>query len=232
MMVLRLSRTLLFVSSSSATVTRLPQAALAFHSLSAFPRSIPSTKQYKYLSMSAAPFSYNTYDSLPEAATFQVTSTDIKEGGTMPVPQLSKAFGVEGGQDESPSLSWEGGPEGTKSYVVSCYDPDAPTVSGFWHWIVFDIPASVTALPTGAGNPDGSKLPPGSKMLKNDAGFAGFCGAAPPPGHGPHRYQFCVSALPVETLPIDKDTSPAVCQFNMFGAGVLGRAFLTAHYGR
>ena len=150
----------------------------------------------------------------------------------MPAPQRSKAFGVEGGEDQSPSLSWSGFPDGTKSFVVTCYDPDAPTVSGFWHWLVYDIPASVTSLPTGAGDVDKSKLPQGAKVLKNDAGFAGFCGAAPPPGHGAHRYIFCVSALPVESLPIDENTSPAVCHFNMFGAGVLGRAFLTATFGR
>jgi Raf kinase inhibitor-like YbhB/YbcL family protein len=179
-----------------------------------------------------APFNYNTYDSLPEVPLFDVTSTDIEDGGTMPPPQLSKAFGVDGGEDISPSLSWSGFPEGTKSFVVTCYDPDAPTVSGFWHWTVYNIPASITSLVTGAGNPDGLFLPEGAKMLKNDAGFAGFCGAAPPPGHGKHRYIFCVSALPVETLPIDAETTPAVCQFNMFAAGVLGRAFLTAHFGR
>ena len=97
---------------------------------------------------------------------------------------------------------------------------------------MYDIPVSVTLLPTDAGNKDGSKLPAGAKQLKNDAGFSGFCGAAPPPGHGKHRYIFCVSALPVEKLPIDENTTPAVCHFNMFGAGVLGRAFLTAQYGR
>lgn len=179
-----------------------------------------------------APFNYNTYDSLPPAAEFSVISNDIEEGGVMPEPQLSKAFGVEGGEDCSPSLSWAGFPENTRSFVVTCYDPDAPTVSGFWHWVVYDIPASVTSLVTGAGNQDGALLPEGAKMLKNDAGFAGFCGAAPPPGHGSHRYIFCVSALPVANLPIDEQTTPTVCNFNMFGAGVLGRAFLTANFER
>lgn len=178
--------------------------------------------------MSQAPFPYNTYDSLPSAPLFTLTSTDIQDGGTMPPPQLSKAFGVEGGQDTSPQLSWTGFPKDTtKSFVVTCYDPDAPTVSGFWHWIMYDVPASVTSLETGC-----TTLPPGAKLLKNDAGFTGFCGAAPPPGHGPHRYIFCVTALPIETLPIEESTSPAVCHFNMFGAGVVGRAFLTATYGR
>lgn len=82
--------------------------------------------------MPDAPFNYNTYESLPKAPTFELSSTDISDGGTMPPPQLSKAFGVEGGEDQSPSLSWKGFPESTKSFVVTCYDPDAPTVSGFW----------------------------------------------------------------------------------------------------
>lgn len=175
----------------------------------------------------------NPYDFLPVAPSAMVlTSTDLEEGATLKAPQLSKAFGVEGGEDVSPALSWSGAPEDTKSFVVTCYDPDAPTVSGFWHWIVYDIPADVTSLVTGAGNPDGSALPEGAKMLKNDAGFAGFCGAAPPPGHGDHRYIFCVSALPIEKLPIDESTSPSVSQFQMFGAGVLARGFLTGIYGR
>lgn len=172
------------------------------------------------------------YTFLPDAPKFEVTSGDLTDGGTMPSPQLSKAFQVPGGLDISPSLSWKGFSADTKSFVVSCYDPDAPTVSGFWHWVVYDIPVSVTSLETDAGNPDKSKLPKGAKALKNDAGFAGFLGAAPPPGHGDHRYIFCVSAMPVENLPIDENTSPSVCHFNMFGVGVKGRAFLTNTFGR
>ena len=220
-------RTLLLYSSSSLTslaFTVSRTQAFTPQTLSALPkRTISLTKRTM---SSSAPFSYNTYDSLPPAPTFTLTSTDISDGGTMPPPQLSKAFGVEGGEDKSPQLSWSGFPAETKSFVVTCYDPDAPTVSGFWHWVMYDVPASVTSLEAGASPPEGAKV------LKNDAGFAGFCGAAPPPSHGQHRYQFCVTALPVESLPIDENTSPAVCHFNMFGAGVLGRAFLTAHYGR
>lgn len=177
----------------------------------------------------------NPYDFLPVAPTFQLTSTDLEDGGILQPPQRSKAFGVEGGEDISPSLTWEGAPEDTKSFVVTCYDPDAPTVSGFWHWIVYDIPPSCTSLPTGAGTSTAAPtlLPEGAKMLKNDAGFAGFCGAAPPPGHGDHRYIFCVSALGIKSLPIDAETtSPAVSQFHMFGAGVKARAFLTGKFGR
>ena len=179
------------------------------------------------------PSTSNPYDFLPEAPLFKVTSTDLEDGGTLKAPQLSKAFGVEGGEDLSPSLSWSGDiPPETKSFVVTCYDPDAPTVSGFWHWIVYDLPATTTSLPTGAGTPDSSGLPPGAKMLKNDAGFAGYCGAAPPPGHGEHRYIFCVSAMGIDNLPIADTTSPAVSQFQMFGAGVLARGFLIGKYGR
>ena len=96
----------------------------------------------------------NPYDYLPAAPAMVLTSTDFEEGSTLQSPQLSKAFGVDGGEDISPALSWSGAPDDTKSFVVTCYDPDAPTVSGFWHWIVYDIPATVTSLVTGAGNPD------------------------------------------------------------------------------
>jgi len=174
----------------------------------------------------------NPYNFLPKVPTFKLTSPDFEEGGSLKPEHRSKAFDVEGGQDKSPAFSWSGAPAETKSYVLTCYDPDAPTVSGFWHWVVYDIPPSCTSLASGAGNPDGSGLPPGAKMLKNDAGFAGFVGAAPPPGHGDHRYIFCVSALPVETLPIDENTTPTLSQFQMFGAGVLARGFTTGIFGR
>lgn len=172
-----------------------------------------------------APFPYNTYDSLPPAPLFTLASTDIADGGILPSPQRSKAFGVEGGQDLSPQLSWSGFPGTTRSFVVTCYDPDAPTVSGFWHWIMYDIPTSVTSLEAGA-------MPPaGAKVIANDAGMKGFLGAAPPPGHGSHRYIFCVTALDVDTLGIDENgTTPAVCHFNMLGK-VVGRSFLTATFG-
>ena len=172
------------------------------------------------------------YDFLPSAPAISVTSTDIAEGSKLAPPFLSAAFGVEGGEDRSPALSWGPAPEGTKSFVVSCYDPDAPTVSGFWHWVMYDIPASVTSLAAGAGDASGAHVPAGAKQLKNDAGMVGFLGAAPPPGHREHRYIFAVTALPVENFPIDENTSNAVAHFNMFGAGVLGRGILTAVYGR
>ena len=150
----------------------------------------------------------------------------------MPPPQLSKAFGVEGGQDVSPQLSWSGfNKETTKSFVVTCYDPDAPTVSGFWHWVMYDIPALTTGLSTGAGSQDGSMLPAGASQLRNDAGLVGYLGAAPPEGHGPHRYVFTVHALSVASLPIDESTTPAICGFNMFG-NTLARASVVPFYER
>src|SRR5213593_2489436 len=92
----------------------------------------------------------NPYDFLPEVPALTVTSTDVADGQTLANPHVSGIFGA-GGEDRSPQLSWSGAPEGTKSYAITCYDPDAPTASGFWHWAVFNIPASVTELPAGAG---------------------------------------------------------------------------------
>ncbi len=115
---------------------------------------------------------------LPEVPSFTVTSTDITDGQPLPQPQMSAVFGVPGGADLSPQLSWSGAPEGTRSYAVTCYDPDAPTGLGFWHWAVADIPGDVTELPTGAGDDSGSGLPAGAFQLPNDARGARF--TAPP----------------------------------------------------
>ena len=168
------------------------------------------------------------YDFLPSVASFEVRSDDVAEGQMLPMPQVSGIFGA-GGEDRSPHLSWSGAPEGTQSYAVTCFDPDAPTGSGFWHWVVFDLPASCTELASGAGDGEGSGLPDGAKQLRNDAGLSGYLGSAPPAGHGPHRYMFAVHALSVASLPIDENVSPAICGFNMFGT-TLGRALLTPIY--
>lgn len=164
---------------------------------------------------------------LPEAASFTVTSTTVADGAAWPPEQFSGIFGVPGGKDVSPQLSWSGAPEGTKSYAVTVYDPDAPTGSGFWHWAVADIPATVTELPEGAGDDTGSGLPEGAFQLPNDARAARYIGAAPPAGHGPHRYFVVVHALDVESIGVAADATPAVLGFTMAGH-ILGRAVLTA----
>ncbi|WP_392900544.1 YbhB/YbcL family Raf kinase inhibitor-like protein [Streptomyces sp. LN699] len=164
---------------------------------------------------------------LPEAASFTVVSTTVTDGAPWSIEQYSGLSGVPGGRDVSPQLSWSAAPEGTRSYAVTVYDPDAPTGSGFWHWAVADIPATVTELPEGAGDDTGSGLPGGAFQLPNDARAARFIGAAPPAGHGPHRYFTVVHALDVDTIGVPADATPAALGFTMAGH-ILGRAILTA----
>lgn len=170
------------------------------------------------------------YDALPKTASFEVTSTDVEDGEQLPPAQVSGIFGA-GGADRSPQLSWSGFPAETKSFVVTCYDPDAPTACGFWHWAVVDIPASVTSLPSGAGDEASSGLPAGAFQLRNDAGIRRYLGAAPPPGHGRHRYFFVVHAVDVETLGLSEDASNALLGFNLFDR-TLARATMVCDYER
>ncbi|MFD9071353.1 YbhB/YbcL family Raf kinase inhibitor-like protein [Streptomyces lasiicapitis] len=169
----------------------------------------------------------NPFAGLPEAASFTVTSTTVIDGAPWSPEQLSGISGVPGGKDLSPQLSWSGAPEGTKSYAVTVYDADAPTGSGFWHWAVADLPAAVTELPEGAGDDTGSGLPEGAFQLPNDARIARYIGAAPPAGHGPHRYFVVVHALDVESIGVPAEATPAFLGFNIAGH-ILGRAVLTA----
>jgi Raf kinase inhibitor-like YbhB/YbcL family protein len=158
----------------------------------------------------------NPYQDLPKVPSFDVTSTDIADGVTLPNAQVSGLFGV-GGRDVSPQLSWSGFPAATKSFAVTVYDPDAPSASGWWHWIVADIPATVTTLPAGAGDEVGSGLPAPAFQLKPDGSqVPRYVGAAPPPGHGPHHYYTVVHALDVETLGIDETVSPGVFGMQLF----------------
>ncbi|MFD2417792.1 YbhB/YbcL family Raf kinase inhibitor-like protein [Amycolatopsis pigmentata] len=174
------------------------------------------------------PQSPNPYDFLPSLPGFTLRSNDIAEGETLATPHLSGIFGA-GGEDRSPHLAWEGFPSETRSFAVTCYDPDAPTASGFWHWAVFNIPASVTELASGAGDENGSGLPEGAVTLANDGGLRRFLGAAPPPGHGPHRYFFGVHAVDVPKLDIPEGATPAFLGFNLFSHAI-GRALLIAVY--
>jgi hypothetical protein len=167
---------------------------------------------------------------LPVVPSFAVTSTDVVDGQELPAAQMSGVFNVPGGKDLSPQLSWSGGPAETKGYTVTMYDPDAPSGSGFWHWAVADIPASVTELPTGAGDPTGQHLPAGAFHLPDDARLARFIGGAPVPGSGPHRYVIVVQAVDIEKvgqIGVQADSTPAWLGFNLNSGGhVLGRAVI------
>jgi Raf kinase inhibitor-like YbhB/YbcL family protein len=169
----------------------------------------------------------NPFARLPEVPGFTVTSTSVEDGKPLPAPQLSGMFGVPDGQDASPQLAWSGAPAGTRSYAVTVYDPDAPTGSGFWHWAVANIPADTTSLPEGAGDDTGSGLPAGALQLPNDARAARYVGAAPPAGHGEHRYFITVHALGIDDIGVAADATPALLGFTMAGH-ILARATLTA----
>ncbi len=163
--------------------------------------------------------SYNPYDALPDLPTFTVTSESFSDGGAWGSRQASGMMGP-GGDDASPQVSWSGFPAETKSFAVTVYDPDAPTASGFWHWAVADIPVSTTSLPEGAGDDTGSALPQGAVTLANDGGMKRFVGAAPPPGHGPHRYFLAVHAVDVESLDLPDGATPAFLGFNLFSHAI------------
>jgi hypothetical protein len=164
------------------------------------------------------------------AAGFTLSSPTIKPGSMLTEAQVFKGFGCEG-KNTSPALKWSGAPQGTKSYAVTVYDPDAPTGSGWWHWVVFNIPANVTELPEGAGAVDGKGLPAGAVQGRTDFGSPGFGGACPPAGDKPHRYIFTVHALKTDKIEVPADASAALVGF-MLNANRLGKASFEAKYGR
>lgn len=158
---------------------------------------------------------------------FTLNSPDLQEGHFMAKLHEFDGFGCSG-DNVSPALEWQNPPEATKSFAITVFDPDAPTSSGFWHWLVTDIPASARGLSRGAGK---GSLPPGCRSFNNDYGSKEFGGACPPEGHGMHRYQFTVWALPEETLAVPDGASAAVVSF-MLNANALAKATLTATYAR
>ena len=162
---------------------------------------------------------------LAGAADFTLSSKTL--AGGVATEQVSNAFGCAGG-NVSPDLAWSGAPEGTKAFTLTLYDPDAPTGSGFWHWVVTDIPGDTTGLALGAGA--GEAGMPGRGM-RNDAGTRTYLGPCPPEGAPPHRYVFTLTALGVDRLEVPEDASAAIVGF-MTGANALGKAELTVTYGR
>jgi len=166
------------------------------------------------------PVSPDPYPLLPSVPSFTVTSTDVTDGQPIKDDQVAAAGNT------SPQLSWEGAPADTRSYTVTCFDPDAPTPSGFWHWVLVDLPADVTSLDTGAA---GGDLPGKAFHVRNDGGEQGFMGAAPPEGDQVHRYFFVVHAVTEDSLGVDADASPAVVSFNL-AFKTAGRAILNGTY--
>ncbi|HET9499084.1 MAG TPA: YbhB/YbcL family Raf kinase inhibitor-like protein [Marmoricola sp.] len=163
------------------------------------------------------------YELLPQAPSFTVTSDDVSDGQPLKDDQVAEKGNT------SPQLSWTGAPQGTRSYTITCFDPDAPTPCGFWHWSLVDVPADVTSLDAGAGAEGGAGIPEGSFMLRNDGGGHAFMGAAPPPGDQVHRYYFVVHAVTEDTLGIDEDASNAVMSFNL-AFKTAGRAIVVGTY--
>lgn len=171
------------------------------------------------------PIAPNPYDYHPAPATFTLTSADLADGAQAP---LSVVGTDAGGGNRSPQLSWSGAPAETKSFVVTCFDIDAPTLCGFWHWLVGDIPATVTGL---AANAAAGELPAGAVQLRNDGGDVGFQGIAPPPGDRAHRYVFAVHALAEEDMEFEESDPPAYASYAALD-NELARATLTVTYQR
>jgi Raf kinase inhibitor-like YbhB/YbcL family protein len=160
--------------------------------------------------------------------TFTLKSKDV--GGQATSKQVFKGFGCTG-DNISPELFWENPPIGTKSFAVTMYDPDAPTGSGFWHWVIFDIPADATELKSDAGDLSKNLAPSGSIQSATDFGQAGYGGPCPPQGHGIHEYLITVYALKTDKLGLDKTATPAFVGFNLY-SNTLAKASVIMYYKR
>ncbi len=164
-----------------------------------------------------------------DEAKFTLTSPDIAQGRTIAAAQVFNSFGCSG-NNISPALAWKNAPAGTRSFALLVYDPDAPTGSGWWHWIAFNIPADVTSLPAGAGDPKKNLMPAGAVQTRTDFGTPGYGGPCPPPGR-PHRYYFRLYALKVAKLDVPADPTAAIVGFSV-NANSLAKAEIMGLYGR
>jgi Raf kinase inhibitor-like YbhB/YbcL family protein len=164
------------------------------------------------------------------AADFRLSSPTIKHKATIGKEHVFNGFGCTG-DNVSPELQWSHVPKDTKSFAVTVYDPDAPTGSGWWHWVIFNIPPSVTSLPAGAGKADGSGTPQGAVQSMTDFGQPGYGGPCPPQGHKPHRYIFTVFALKADQLPLKPDASGAMVGYYL-NQSAIAKASFTGLYGR
>ena len=164
------------------------------------------------------------------AGDLRLTSPTIKNKATIGNEHDFKGFGCTG-DNLSPELHWTNAPKDTKSFAVTVYDPDAPTGSGWWHWVIFNIPASVTSLPAGVGKLDGTGMPEGAIQSMTDFGQPGFGGPCPPQGDKPHRYIFTVFALKVDQLPLKPEASGAMVGYYL-NQNALVKASFTGLYGR
>lgn len=174
----------------------------------------------------AAPFALSAR--VAQAADFTLTSPTLNPAAPLAMKHVFNGFGCQGG-NVSPALAWQHAPANTKSFAVTVYDPDAPTGSGWWHWVVCNIPAGVTALPEGASA--NGQLPPGAVQSMTDYGAPGFGGACPPKGDKPHRYIFTVYALDVPTLDVKSATMPAMVGYTL-NQHTLAKASITVTFGR
>jgi Raf kinase inhibitor-like YbhB/YbcL family protein len=164
---------------------------------------------------------------------FKVISSSFRDGDYLGADHILSAdfgFGCAGG-NRSPHLAWSEAPADTKSFAVTCFDPDAPTGSGFWHWLVVNIPANATELVLDAGNPKSAKLPAGALQTRTDFGAPGYGGPCPPPGDHPHRYLFTVFAVSADSLPVKADTSAAIVGFQL-NFNTLAKAAIMGLYKR
>lgn len=161
------------------------------------------------------------------AGEFNLESTDVGQNRLIADKYVLNGFGCKG-ENVSPALSWKNAPKGTKSFAVTAYDPDAPTDSGWWHWVVFNLPANMTSLPRGSGSSGAGKLPKGVVQSKTDFGTSGWGGPCPPQGDKPHRFIFTVFALKTDRLELDENASAAMVSY-MVNVNTLAKSIITSY---